>query len=100
MAKRRFILWLFPLALLLAQSGAFVHGIAHAAGDTANKSRVATSELCNECVGFAKLTHVAADVPVRHDTERPDALQRQEPLYRFVAVHSPPYRSRGPPTRL
>src|SRR5262249_11956431 len=87
--RRRIALWLFPIALSLAQMGGLAHGISHvvadrAAGemnDGAGKPRAASSDLCSLCASFAKVAHATSVGPVdtlaivlaTHDFDAPSA---------------------------
>jgi hypothetical protein len=103
--RRRIVLWLFPIALSLAQTGGLAHGISHVVADQAasqandgvGKARAAGADLCSLCASFAKVAHATSVDPVAtsaivlgtHDFEAPSAaLVAREPIVP---------RSRGPP---
>jgi hypothetical protein len=96
MIRRTVLLWLFPV-LLLAQAGGLAHGVSHLVSDAPIKDRGLPIGLCDQCVSFAKLAHLAA-CEATVDLEPATAvslLPETEPPC-FAATVSE-HRSRGPP---
>jgi len=107
--RGRIVLWLFPLALSLAQAGGLVHGVSHVvadivgtqASDGAGKARAGTSaDLCSLCASFAKVAHAAHVGPVDTIAVALDTLDSPAPSTAPIVRATIVPRSRGPPLDL
>jgi len=94
------LVWLFPVALLLAQAGGLAHGVAHALSDAPTKDRIVASGICDQCASFAKLAHVAVDLRMVGVLPPTTVAISREAAYGYVARAVVPYLSRGPPVLL
>ena len=100
MARRLLTLWLFPLCLLTAQAGGMVHGFGHVATGGPSKDRAGTGDVCVQCIGFAKMNHVAVDTASDRVPESVGAAIGHEAHYVFQPVAAATFQPRGPPRRL
>jgi len=95
---------LFPL-LLIAQQGAFVHGLQHLPGGagtskTQNDGHPVDDQYCEKCIAFAQIGAAAnsATAPAFIVAEAFEAIGFRLPIAPIPQSATP--RSRGPPTPL
>jgi len=100
MARRLLVLWLFPLCLVAAQAGGVVHGFGHSPFGGNSKDRAGAGEACVQCVGFAKLSHVAVDTALPGHAKSVTLPVCGESRYEFWFVSAVAFEARGPPYRL
>ena len=105
LTSRLRLILLLPLLMLLAQQGAWLHQLGHAACSAHEQAMAqqaddrANGARCPTCQSFSQVSFAASATAVHSAFLPPAYLPGSEPRFAFVPVTQPRPRNRGPPAQ-